>query len=160
MATTVGGDQESPKTPSDILLVEDNPNDAELAVHALKKSFLANRIEHVQDGVEALDYLFRRGDWADRRGEPLPRLILLDIKLPRIDGLEVLKQIKVDPSTRNIPVVILTASAEQRDVVDGYNLGVNGYVVKPFDFEQFTESVRTLGLYWLLLNRPVEEHVE
>jgi len=143
--------------PSDILLVEDNPNDAELAVHALRKSFLANQIEHVEDGVEALDFLFRRGEWADRAGDPLPRLILLDIKLPRVDGLEVLKQIKADPATRNIPVVILTASAEQRDVVAGYALGVNGYVVKPFDFKQFTESVRTLGMYWLLLNRPVQD---
>ena len=144
--------------PSDILLVEDNPNDAELAVHALRKSFIANHVEHVSDGVEALEYLFRKGEWAHLAGDPLPRLILLDIKLPRVDGLEVLKQIKGDDATRNIPVVILTASAEQRDVVEGYALGVNGYVVKPFDFKQFTDSVRTLGLYWLLLNRPVEDH--
>ena len=145
---------------SDILLVEDNPNDAELAVHALRKSLIANHVEHVSDGVEALDYLFRRGEWAHLAGDPLPRLILLDIKLPRVDGLEVLKQIKADPATRNVPVVILTASAEQRDVLEGYALGVNGYVVKPFDFQQFTESVRTLGLYWLLLNRPLEEHLD
>ena len=143
---------------SDILLVEDNPNDAELAIHALRKSFLANHIEHVQDGVEALDYLFRRGEWAHLEHSPHPRLILLDIKLPRVDGLEVLRAIKADPTTRTIPVVILTSSAEQRDIVQGYELGVNGYVVKPFDFAQFTESVRTLGMYWLLLNRPVEEH--
>jgi two-component system response regulator len=142
--------------PDDILLVEDNPNDAELAVHALRKSFLANHIELARDGVEALDFLFRRGVYADRVNQPMPRLILLDIKLPRVDGLEVLRQIKADPRTKNIPVVILTASAEQRDIIDGYALGVNGYVVKPFDFAQFTESVRTLGLYWLLLNRPVE----
>jgi CheY-like chemotaxis protein len=138
----------------EILLVEDNPNDAELAVHALTRNFISNRIELVRDGAEALDFLFRRGEFAHRAGEPMPRLILLDNKLPKVSGLEVLQQIKRDDRTRSIPVVMLTSSREQQDVIEGYDLGLNGYVVKPFDFKQFTESVATLGLYWLVLNSP------
>jgi CheY-like chemotaxis protein len=138
----------------DILLVEDNPNDAELAIHALQRNFISNRVELVRDGQEALDFLFRQGQFTERAGEPLPRLILLDNKLPKLSGLEVLQQIKQDDRTKAIPVVMLTSSREQRDIIEGYDLGLNGYVVKPFDFKQFTESVQTLGVYWLMLNRP------
>ncbi len=131
----------------EILLVEDNPNDVELTLHALTKYNLGNHIEVVRDGAEALDFLF---------GGPAtsPRVILLDLKLPKVDGLEVLKRIKGDPRTHSIPVVILTSSREERDIVESYSLGVNSYIVKPVDFGQFAESVRSLGLYWLLLNQP------
>ncbi len=139
--------------PIEILLVEDNPNDVELALHALKKNNIANRIEVVRDGAEALEFLFATGAYADRQNAENPRVILLDLKLPKVDGLEVLRQIKADPRTRAIPVVVLTSSREDRDVVESYNLGVNSYIVKPVDFEQFTESVRQLGMYWLLLNQ-------
>ena len=140
--------------PVDILLVEDNPNDVELAIHALKKHNLANRIQVVRDGAEALDYLFARGAFAHRNIDEAPRVVLLDLKLAKVDGLEVLRQIKSDPRTRKIPVVILTSSREERDVVESYNLGVNSYILKPVDFQQFSEAVRTIGLYWLLLNHP------
>lgn len=136
----------------EILLVEDNPNDAELALRALKVNNLANSVVWVEDGAAALDFLFCRGKFAARKCEAGPKFVLLDLKLPKVDGLEVLKQIKNDPRTRSIPVVILTTSRQDRDVVESYNLGVNSYVVKPVDFQQFTESVRQLGLYWLLLN--------
>ena len=138
----------------EILLVEDNPNDVELALHALKKNNIANRIEVVRDGAEALEFIFATGAYASRSIEHAPKVILLDLKLPKVDGLEVLRQIKADPRTRAIPVVVLTSSREERDIVESYNLGVNSYIVKPVDFEQFTEAVRTLGLYWLLLNQP------
>jgi two-component system response regulator len=137
--------------PVEILLVEDNPNDAELSLYALKKYNIANRVHHARDGAEALEYLFRTGKYADRNEQP-PRVIMLDLKLPKVDGLEVLRRIKADKSTRSIPVVVLTSSREERDVIESYNLGVNSYIVKPIDFEQFTEAVRSLGLYWLLLN--------
>lgn len=140
--------------PVDILLVEDNPDDEELALHALQQNNLANRIEVVRDGVEALDFIFKRGDYADRGNNP--RVILLDLKLPRVDGLEVLRQVKADPATRKIPVVVLTSSREDRDLVESYDLGVNSYIVKPVDFEGFNEAVRQLGLYWLLINQPPE----
>ena len=140
--------------PVEILLVEDNPNDVELTLHALKKNNIANRIEVVRDGAEALEFIFATGAYADRQNVEKPRVILLDLKLPKVDGLEVLRQIKADPRTRTIPVVALTSSREERDIVESYNLGVNSYIVKPVDFEQFTEAVRTLGLYWLLLNQP------
>lgn len=140
--------------PVEILLVEDNPNDVELALHALKKKNIANRIEVVRDGAEALEFIFAAGAYADRQNAKNPRVILLDLKLPKVDGLEVLRQIKADLRTRAIPVVVLTSSREERDIVESYNLGVNSYIVKPVDFEQFTESVRQLGLYWLLLNQP------
>jgi len=140
--------------PVEILLVEDNPNDVELTLHALKKNNIANRIEVVRDGAEALEFIFATGAYADRQNLEKPRVILLDLKLPKVDGLEVLRQIKADPRTRTIPVVALTSSREERDIVESYNLGVNSYIVKPVDFEQFTEAVRTLGLYWLLLNQP------
>ena len=140
--------------PVEILLVEDNPSDAELALHALRKHKLANRIEVVRDGAEALDFIFARGSFSHRDINQTPRVVLLDLKLPKVDGLEVLRQVKGDPRTRKIPVVVLTSSREERDVMESYNLGVNSYILKPVDFQQFTEAVRTIGLYWLLLNEP------
>ena len=140
--------------PVEILLVEDNPNDVELALHALKKNNIANRIEVARDGAEALDFIFCAGAYSQRNMDNPPKVILLDLKLPKVDGLEVLRQIKSDPRTRAIPVVVLTSSREDRDIVESYHLGVNSYIVKPVDFEQFTEAVHTLGLYWLLLNQP------
>lgn len=138
----------------EILLVEDNPNDVELTLHALQENKLANRIEVVRDGAEALEFIFCTGAYGNRRTENSLKIILLDLKLPKVDGLEVLRRIKSDPRTRTIPVVVLTSSREERDIVESYQLGVNSYIVKPVDFEQFTEAVRHLGLYWLLLNQP------
>lgn len=138
----------------EILLVEDNPYDLELALHALQRNNLANHIEVARDGAEALDFIFCTGPFAHRHIENSPRLILLDLKLPKVDGLEVLQRIKSDPRTQVIPVVVLTSSREERDIVESYRLGVNSYIVKPVDFEQFTDAVRNLGLYWLLLNQP------
>jgi CheY-like chemotaxis protein len=136
----------------EILLVEDNPNDLELALRALRKHHLANRIEVARDGAEALEFLFCRGAYAHRDPKNGPKVILLDLKLPLVDGLEVLREIKADPRTRTIPVVVLTSSSQDRDIVESYNLGASSYIVKPVDFEQFTEAVRQLGFYWLLLN--------
>ncbi len=141
-----------PNSIVEILLVEDNPADAELTMHALEANNLANHVELVEDGAEALDFMFGRGRFAGRPEDAGPRVILLDLKLPKVDGLEVLRQLKRDRRTRAVPVVVLTASREERDVIDGYHLGANSYIVKPVDFKQFTESVRSLGLYWLLLN--------
>jgi two-component system, response regulator len=137
----------------EILLVEDDPGDEELALHALSKRRLANQIQVVRDGSEALDFLFRTGAYASRPNH-MPRLILLDLKLPKIDGLEVLQRIKSSPETRMIPVVVMTSSREERDVVESYRLGVNSYIVKPVDFDQFAEAVQYLDFYWLLLNHP------
>jgi CheY-like chemotaxis protein len=137
-----------------ILLVEDNPQDLELALRALKKANVSNRIQVARDGAEALDFIFCEGAHAARRIEDLPKVILLDLKLPKVDGLEVLQRVKADPRTRAIPVVVLTSSKEQRDVVESYNLGTNSYVVKPVSFDQFVVAVQQLGLYWLLLNHP------
>lgn len=137
----------------EILLVEDNPNDVELALHALKKNKLVNRIQVVRDGEEALDYIFCKGVYADRDINAIPKLILLDLKLPKVDGLEVLKQIKSNPITKSIPVVVLTTSREERDVMETYRLGVNSYILKPVDFDQFVDSVRQIGFYWMLLNQ-------
>src|SRR5579863_4600067 len=139
----------------DILLVEDNQDDMDLALHALRRDKLANDIFVVRDGEEALDFLFCRGAFAQRSFEHPPKLVLLDLKLPKVDGLEVLKQLKSDPRTRTIPVVIMTSSKEERDLVAGYNLGVNSYIQKPVDFDQFRETVKTIGLYWLVINLPV-----
>jgi two-component system, response regulator len=138
----------------DILMVEDNPNDEELTLHALRHYHLANKIDVVRDGQEALEYIFCSGRYATRHIEDRPSVILLDIKLPLVDGLEVLRRIKQDPRTRTIPVVMLTSSREERDMIESYRLGVNSYIVKPVDFDQFKESARSLGMYWLLLNRP------
>ena len=139
---------------AEILLVEDNADDVELTLHALRQEKLANQIAVVRDGEEALDYLFRRGAHAEQSPSPQLKLVLLDLKLPKVDGLEVLRQMKADERTRNIPVVILTSSKEERDVVQGYKLGVNSYIQKPVDFEQFRETVKQAGLYWLLINQP------
>jgi two-component system response regulator len=138
----------------EILLVEDNPTDAQLTLHALNRQNLVNRIHLVRDGAEALDFLFRTGQYADRPAEQSPKVVLLDLKLPLVDGIEVLRRMKEDPSTRTIPVVVLTSSREERDIVESYQAGVNSYIVKPVDFEQFTEAVRQLGLYWAVLNQP------
>jgi two-component system response regulator len=138
----------------EILIVEDNPQDLELTMRALRASKLSNRIQIARDGAEALEFLFAEGQHAGRKVENGPKLILLDLKLPKIDGLEVLERVKGDPRTKSIPVVVLTSSKEQKDVVESYRLGVNSYIVKPVDFEGFANSVRELGLYWLLLNQP------
>ena len=138
----------------EILLVEDNPDDVELTLRALKNQNISNHIEVVRDGAEALDFIFCTGQYEHRSMENTPKVILLDLKLPRVDGLEVLEKIKSDPRTKAIPVVVLTSSREERDIVESYKLGSNSYITKPVDFEQFSESVRQLGLYWLLLNEP------
>lgn len=140
----------------EILLVEDNQDDVELTVHALRREKLANSICVVGDGEEALEFLFCRGKFAGRSFEQPPKLVLLDLKLPKVDGLQVLEKLKEDPRTHTIPVVILTSSKEERDLVKGYNLGANSYIQKPVDFDQFREVVKQVGLYWLLVNqRPV-----
>lgn len=135
-----------------ILLVEDNPDDVELTMRALAKSHVANSVDLAVDGVEALEYLSCTGKFADRDPCILPQVILLDLKMPRLDGLEVLRRIRSDEKTRLLPVVILTTSSEERDKVESYKLGANSYIRKPVDFVQFAESVRQLGLYWLVLN--------
>jgi two-component system, response regulator len=137
----------------DILLVEDSQNDIDLALYALREENLANSIFVVRDGEKALDFIFCRGTFTERSFKHPPKLVLLDLKLPRVDGLQVLKQLKSDPRTRTIPVVIMTSSSEERDLVEGYNLGVNSYIQKPVDFEQFRTTVKTLGLYWLVVNQ-------
>ena len=138
-------------TTVEILLVEDNPNDLELALHAFEEHKFSNRIEVARDGQEALDYLMGGNG---RPASAPPRVILLDLKLPKVDGLQVLREIRGNERLRHLPVVILTSSREERDIVESYNLGVNSYIVKPVDFDKFIETVRTLGFYWLLLNEP------
>lgn len=138
----------------EILLVEDNPDDLEMTLRALRKANLANRIQIARDGVEAMDFIFGEGAHAGRKVENGPKVILLDLKLPKIDGMEVLKRVKGDPRTKVIPVVVLTSSKEQKDVVESYQLGVNSYIVKPVNFERFAAAVSDLGMYWLLLNQP------
>lgn len=137
----------------EILLVEDNPHEAELTILSLKKHHLANRLMHIDDGAMALDFIFSRGSYSDNKLLPRPKLILLDLKLPKVDGLEVLRQIKADERTRVIPVVILTSSKEERDVIESYKLGVNSYIVKPVNFDTFAKAIAELGFYWLLLNQ-------
>jgi CheY-like chemotaxis protein len=141
-------------TEVEILLVEDNPSDLELALRALREHRLCNNVHIARDGEEALDFIFCREKYSGRRLDELPRVILLDLKLPLVDGLEVLRQVRADPRTHNIPVVVLTASTEERDVVQSYALGVNSFITKPVDFDQFKDAMRVIGLYWLLLNRP------
>ena len=138
----------------EILLVEDNLQDLELALRALRKANLANHIHVARDGAEALEFIFCEGAYAERKIESPPKLILLDLKLPKVDGLEVIRRIKGDPRTKTIPVVVLTSSKEQNDVVESYELGVNSYIVKPVNFERFVEAVQQLGIYWLLFNQP------
>ena len=138
----------------EILFVEDNPNDIELTLRALKKQNLANEVHVVRDGAEALDFLFSKGAYSKRKIENGPKLVLLDLKLPKVDGLEVLRKIKSDERTKVIPVVVLTSSREERDIVESYKLGVNSYMVKPVDFDKFIGSVSELGLYWLVCNTP------
>ena len=137
-----------------ILLVEDNPDDVALTRRALKQARILNELVVAKDGVEALDYLFGTGKWAGRDLSIMPQVILLDLKLPKIDGLEVLKRIRADERTRLLPVVILTSSREEKDIVNGYSLGANSYIRKPVNFDQFAEAVRQLRLYWLILNEP------
>jgi CheY-like chemotaxis protein len=136
----------------EILIVEDNPHDAEMAIRAFKKNKLANEIKVVEDGEEALDFIFARGAYSHRSITCRPKIILLDLQLPKINGLEVLKEIKQNPETKIIPVVMLTSSKQESDLVESYQLGVNSYIVKPVDFEKFVDAVREIGSYWLLVN--------
>jgi CheY-like chemotaxis protein len=138
----------------EILLVEDNPSDVELTLRALERNHLANKVFVVQDGEEALDFLFCTGKYADRVDASDPRVVLLDLKLPKVDGLEVLRAMREDERTRVLPVVMLTSSEEERDIVRSYELGINSYIVKPIDFENFSRAVTELGFYWLVLNKP------
>ena len=137
-----------------ILLVEDNPDDADLTLRALRKNNISNKVDVVTDGEKALDYLFGTGEYKDRDMSTQPAVILLDLKLPKIDGLEVLQRMRADERTKLVPVVILTSSKEEQDVINGYKFGCNSYVRKPVDFKEFAEAVRQLGLYWLLMNEP------
>ena len=139
--------------PVDILLIEDNPIDVELAIRALKKSGLANNIFVVNDGEDALDFIYCKNKHVNRKLSDFPKIILLDLKLPKIDGLEVLKIIKSDEDKKVIPVIVLTSSSQEKDLIDSYKLGVNSYIQKPVDFDQFVESVKQIGMYWLLLNK-------
>ena len=141
-----------PERQVEILLVEDNKDDVELTLHALRREKLANHIHVARDGEEALEFLFCNGAYSERSFDQPPRLVLLDLKLPKVDGMEVLKRLKEDPRTKTIPVVILTSSKEERDLVNGYGLGANSYIQKPVDFDQFRDTVKNVGLYWLLIN--------
>jgi two-component system, response regulator len=138
----------------EILLVEDNANDVELTLHALAKHNLANKIHVVRDGEEAMDFLFCRGAFSDRAFDEQPKVVLLDLKLPKVDGLEVLRAVKSDPRTKAVPVVVMTSSRQQRDMVESYKLGVNSYIQKPINFGEFQEVIRQLGFYWLAVNQP------
>ena len=138
----------------ELLIVEDDPNDLELTLIALRKNNLANKVHVVRDGAEALDFLFCRGPYAGRSFDAPPRVVFLDLKLPKVSGLEVLREVKNDPRTRPVPVVVMTSSREQRDMIEGYQLGVNSYIQKPIDFDQFQQVIRDLGYYWLVVNHP------
>ena len=139
----------------DILLVEDNPRDVEMTLLALKKHNLANRVTVAKDGAEALDYIFAKGAYAARAPNHTPKVVLLDLKLPKVSGLEVLRAIKGDKQTSTIPVVVLTSSQEEKDMVESYQLGVNSYIVKPLDFDKFVQAVGEIGFYWLVINKPL-----
>jgi two-component system, response regulator len=138
---------------AEILLVEDNPNDVELTLRALRKQNLDSKVFVVRDGAEALDFIFAAGNYAARKIETRPKVVLLDLKLPKVDGIEVLRKVKADDRTKNIPIVMLTSSQEERDVAESYRLGVNSYIVKPVDFSNFVHAVGELGIYWSMLNR-------
>jgi two-component system response regulator len=139
--------------PMEILLVEDNPADAEMTLRALRRNNLANRVHWVKDGEQALEFMFRTGSYAGRDPVAVPKLVMLDIKMPKVDGIEVLRRIKANEETRTVPVVVMTSSNEERDVVESYRLGVNSYIVKPLQFEAFLEIVAKIGLYWVITNR-------
>jgi two-component system, response regulator len=141
-------------TPIDILLVEDNPDDLDLTLYALQRNSLANAVHIARDGEEALDFVFCRGCFSGRRFDDPPKVVLLDLKLPKIDGLEVLRTMKNDQRTKSVPVVVMTSSKEQRDMVEGYRLGVNSYIQKPVDFDEFRGLIKQLGFYWLVINQP------
>ena len=140
----------------EIVLVEDDPNDAELIIRVLKKHNLSNKIIHLKDGAEALDFLLARGAYAQRTNCRTPKVVLLDLKLPKLNGIEVLQQIKSNERTKNVPVVVLTSSKEERDLKEAYELGVNSYVTKPINFDEFARTVAEMGMYWLMLNKPYE----
>ena len=160
MADSNNADKDSGRKPAlnngmgDVLLVEDNDNDVDLTLHSFKKHHLANSVDVVRDGEKALEYLFATGEYAHRKNAPLPKVVLLDLKLPRVDGLEVLRQVKADERTKDMPVVILTSSTLDRDIKQAYKLGANSYIVKPVDFPKFSKSVAEVGMYWLFLNTP------
>ncbi len=137
----------------EILLIEDNPHEAELTIRSLRKHNLANELLHIDDGAEALDFIFSKGNYAGNKKHLHPKLILLDLKLPKVDGLEILRQVKSNASTRMIPVVVLTSSKEEKDIIESYKLGVNSYIVKPVNFESFSKAIAELGLYWLIMNQ-------
>ena len=139
--------------PVEILLVEDNPADAEMTLRALRRNNLANKVHWVKDGEQALEFMFRTGAYAGRDPVTVPKLIMLDIKMPKVDGIEVLRRVKANEETRQVPVVVMTSSNEERDVVESYRLGVNSYIVKPVQFESFLETVANIGLYWVITNR-------
>ena len=141
--------------PIEILLIEDNPADVVLTLRGLKKHNLSNKVMVINDGAEALDYIFARGEYEDRNIENIPRLILLDLKLPKVHGLDILREIKSNETTKVIPVVVLTSSPEEKDVIESYKLGVNSYITKPVDFDKFLKAAEEIGLYWVLLNHPL-----
>lgn len=143
----------APAEPVEILLAEDEPSDADLCMRALKRKKVTNHVVWVKDGAEALDFLFARGPYAHRSGTDRPRLLLLDIKMPKVDGFEVLRQIRADARLATMPVVIMTSSSEERDIIQGYHLGVNSFVTKPVDFAGFQQAVEDVGLYWMVLNK-------
>ncbi len=138
---------------AEVLLVEDNPTDAELCIEALKEQHLGNKIAWVKDGAEALDYLYRRGVYASTNSTSKPKVVLLDLRLPKVDGLEVLRAVKADESLRTIPIVVVTSSKEDRDLVESYRLGVNSYIQKPVKFDEFAKEIANVGLYWLVANK-------